>query len=170
MAEHERVVAAFGNAVRRVPAARWTVPVAAGKWSPAEEALHVVRSYELAVGVDAGDVVMQRRVAPALASLSRWLLLPLLLRSGRFPHGAAAPVEVWPDADDARRLDRDALVARLGRAADEAARALRAADAVRPRRRIVHAYFGSLSPLLALRLVSAHARHHARAFARREGA
>ena len=167
MAEHERSVALFRDAVRRVPAARWTVPVADGKWSPAEEALHVVRGYELATGVDAGDVVMRPRVAPAVASLSRWLLLPLLLRTGRFLRGVGSPEEVRPDADAARRLDPGALLARLDRAAVEGARALRAADATRPPHRIVHAYFGALPPLLALRLVSAHTRHHVRAFARR---
>ena len=166
VAEHETSVAAFRAAVRGIPAAGWTA-AAAGKWSPAEEALHVVATYELGTTIAAGDVVMRPRVPRAVAALSRWLLLPWLLRTGGFPRGADAPREVRPDRAVAHALDAAALLARLDRVADAAMRALRAADARRPRPRIVHAYFGPLPPLGALRLVSAHTRHHARALARR---
>ena len=167
VAEHERSVALFRESVRAVPAARWAVPSAPGTWSPAEEALHVVATYELGSAIERGDVVMRRRTSPALAAVSRWVLLPALLRVDRCPVGAAAPREVRPDRAAARAMDAAALVARLDAAADAAVRALRQADGRDPRPRIVHAYFGPLSPLLALRLVSAHTRHHARALARR---
>jgi hypothetical protein len=167
LADHEVAVAEFRAQVAQVPPERWQAPAAEGKWSPAEEALHVALAYELALANLAGGVGMRLRVSPLRARLLRWFLLPQLLRTGKFPREVPAPREIRPSSDEAHTLTAPALLARLERAAQGAAEALHAAQGRRPPVRMVHAYFGALRPLTALRLLSAHTRHHARRLARR---
>jgi hypothetical protein len=95
----------------------------------------------------------------------RTLMLPMIFATKRFPRGATAPVEVVPDAAEARLLMPDAAATRLQRVADQAAAALRRAAAERAATSFTHAYFGRLAPHATLRLLSAHTRHHARVLA-----
>lgn len=161
-AEHEASIAEFLAQIDRVPPERWQVPAAPNKWSPAEEAYHVLMAYEFGRAAATGGTEMRLRVSPAQARLARWLVLPFVLRTGRFPRGAAAPREVRPPRTEAHALSAPELAERLRQVAAEAALAVREADARRPPARVVHAYFGSLPLLPALRLMSAHTRHHAR--------
>ncbi len=108
---------------------------------------------------------MRLRVSQPVALFSRIVILPVILTFKRFPRGARAPSEVAPDAAEARLLMPEEAATRLRRVADEAAAALRRAAAERPAPSMTHAYFGALSPYAALRLLSAHTRHHARALA-----
>ena len=163
--EHEAVVSEFLRTIERIGPAEWSRTPSPDRWSPAAVALHVCISYEL--GRDAANGVrsMRLRSAPPIAWLSRTLLLPLMFATKRFPRNAPAPREVRPDLDEAARLGQPAIAARLGESAAAAAAALRDADGRRPTTRFTHAYFGSLSPLATLRLLSAHTRHHARRLA-----
>jgi hypothetical protein len=108
---------------------------------------------------------MRLLVSPSRAWALRTLLLPVILLTGRFPRGVRAPVEVVPDARSERSLP-DVEIARLQRVSGEAAVVLRRVADARPVPRPMHAYFGPLTPLTALRVLSAHTRHHARALAR----
>ena len=136
--------------------------MAEGKWSPAEVVLHVTLSYEFARAAVTEGAAMRLRVPPVSAWLSRHLLLPLLLRTTTFPRGAASPTEVRPSSAEARTLTAASAGDRLARAAAMAASVLRSAEDRQPGFRVTHAYFGSLSPRIALRLLSAHTRHHVR--------
>lgn len=156
------MLAAYVARLRAVPATRWHEPAAEGKWSAAEEALHIVLAYEIGLAGSAGGPGMQMRVSPGWARLSRLLVLPVILRTSWFPRGATAPREVRPPAAEARGLTREQLEARLRLVAGNAANGLRAADVRETVPRFVHAYFGPVSPLTALRLLSAHTRHHTR--------
>ncbi len=160
LAEHERQIAAYVRRMRAVAPAAWAAPRADERWHPAAEALHVAMAYE--VGVDACKNGRQMRlvVSPRVAWVSRTVLLPLFLRTRTFPRNARAPREVRPDVDVAIAMSCDELVARLTAAAHAAAHALREADDRQPPFRLMHAYFGALPPLTALRLLSAHTRHH----------
>lgn len=164
--EHDAAVAEFLAVVSTVPSDRWNVAPAPGKWSPAEEVLHVVLSYEVALrGVRTG-AGMRSRVSPARALALRWLVLPVMLESSWFPH-ARAPVEVRPPGDTVPSApDRtfDSLRMRLAQVASEVRAELPAAP---PAMRFDHAYFGKLAPRVAMRMLAAHTRHHARALARR---
>ncbi len=170
ISEHDEVLADFISHVQRVQPGHWWLSTKAGKWSPAEEALHVVIAYELgsgAVAAPGGEGGMRMLVSPRRAWLSRQILLPLLLLSKRFPRGAQAPAEVVPSLSEAATLSAADVTARLVNSAREAAAALRRTDASATPRRFVHAYFGPLEALSTLRLLSAHTRHHTRHFARR---
>ena len=74
-------------------------------------------------------------------------------------------MEVVPDLAEARTLGQAAGVERLERVCADAATALRGAARKRPMPTAQHAYFGTLTPYIALRLLSAHTRHHGRALA-----
>ncbi len=158
--EHQREVTAFVEAIERFDVTRWHGTSAPGRWSAAALALHVTLSYEFGIAAARGGPGMRMRSHPAIAFVSRTLVLPLLLAARRFPRGARAPAEVQPDEREALRLSTDEAIARLRRSAQDAIVALREAADHHPTRRIAHAYFGPLTPLAALRMLSAHTRHH----------
>lgn len=166
-AEHDSVVARFRDRVTSFPPDRWHQRPAPGRWSAAELALHVCDSYAYGVAAATGGRGMRLRVPRLVAWVSRTVLLPRMLAAERFPRGARAPEEVVPDAADALALSPREAGLRLSRCAQEAVDGLRAAAERTPARRITHAYFGALTPLLALRLLSAHTRHHADGIAAR---
>jgi hypothetical protein len=113
---------------------------------------------------------MRLRVPRPAAWFARTVLLPRMLAAERFPRGAEAPAEVRPDLARARAFDQPEMRAHLCAVAEAAARALRDADEQRPAVRVTHAYFGPLRSLAALRLLSAHTRHHAAGVERRGAA
>ncbi len=160
VAEHARTVTEFEGRAAAVPARLWTVPRAPGKWTPAQEVLHVALAYEYGVSAVQGTAAMRLHVPALAAWFARTFILPRILRTGRFPRGADAPDVVRPDAG-AVPEDPAAGAARVRRAADAALAALRGA-ADDPAVRVPHAYFGPMRPLDTVRLVTLHTRHHAR--------
>ena len=161
--EHDEVLQRYVRRMRAVPAERWTTPRAPGKWSAAQEALHVAMAYEAGIRACSGGTAMKLVTSPAVAWASRNVLLPLILRLRIFPPNAPAPREVRPDAALAAGIPQDEMEARLRETAERAVRELREADGRQPPLRVMHAYFGPLTPLVAMRVLVAHTRHHARA-------
>lgn len=99
---------------------------------------------------------MRLRAPTFVVFLSRTVILPVMLWRKRFPREAPAPSEVRPDLSRAHALTQVDLLEMLAAAADRAVTALRQPHASR----VTHAYFGALSPYRALRLLTAHTRHH----------
>lgn len=159
LVDHATALDAFVARVESVPDAAWHRERAPGKWSPAALALHVIDAYRLCdASIRKGGGGMRLRVAPWKAWIGRNIYFPVMLARRRFPQGAPAPMEVRPDLDAAACLTRAEAVSTLRHVADAAIAAL----IVAPRStRFVHAYFGGLSPLMTLRLLGAHTRHHA---------
>jgi hypothetical protein len=166
IAEHEATVAAFGEHARRSPPARWLVPPSAGKWTAAEETLHVVLAYEVGLETVRGTRELRRRATPARAAVLRWLVLPIILRSDWFPR-ASAPREIRPVNLTPEEASVESLISRLERAGASIAEELRSAERDGSSVRIAHPYFGPLALKEATRLMSAHTRHHMRQMARR---
>ena len=162
IAEHDTVVREFLAACERCPAGDWNTSPAPGKWSSSAVALHVCHAYELGQNAMAGGPGMRLRVSKPYAWLLRNLLLPVIIATKRFPRGARAPREVAPDLEEARTLTPPAAATRLRRVAAEAAAAFRQARGDRSATLVTHAYFGPLTPYMALRMLSAHTKHHAR--------
>jgi hypothetical protein len=167
IAEHETVVRDFLAACEQCPVSDWNTSPAAGKWPTAAVALHVCHAYELGQNALAGGPGMRLRVSKPYAWLLRNLLLPVIVATKRFPRGARAPREVAPDLEEARMLTPDAAAKRLTRVAAEAAAAFQQARRSRSAPLVTHAYFGPLAPYAALRMLSAHTRHHARGLRQR---
>jgi hypothetical protein len=161
IAEHDTVVREFLDVCKRCPPGDWHRTPAAGKWSTAAVALHVCRAYELGQSAMAGGPSMRLRVSKPYSWLLRTLMLPVIVATKRFPR-ARAPREVAPDLEEAKLLTPHAAAARLKRVADEAAAAFRQVGRDRSAPLLTHAYFGALTPYVALRMLSAHTRHHAR--------
>jgi hypothetical protein len=155
--EHDIEVGAFIAAIRETPADRWHHRTDPARWTAAELALHVIAAYELGEGVGRGEPGMALRLPRWRAWLLRTFALPRIFASRRFPQNAPAPREVRPDPEAAAALTPDDAMARLEATAEAARRVLRSAG---PAAGMVHAYFGRLSPLQTLRLLSAHTRHH----------
>ena len=165
IAEHESAVREFLAVCERCAPGDWHRAPAPDKWSTAAVALHVCRSYELGRNAMAGGPSMRLRVSKQYSWLLRTLMLPVILATTRFPRGVRAPREVAPDPEEAKLLTPDAAATRLKRVADETAAAFRQAGRGRSTPLMTHAYFGPLTPYKALRMLSAHTRHHARALA-----
>lgn len=160
---HEATAAQFVTLLRRLPLERWQQPQPGRKWSPADEAIHIALSYEMALATMTQGATMQPRVSAARARLLRWLVLPVILRTNWFPR-ASAPAEVRPPEAEARAATVDSTAGRIERAA---AGITKAAARVEPGARFQHAYFGPLPPQVVVRLLAAHTRHHHRTLARR---
>jgi hypothetical protein len=165
IAEHESAVREFLAVCERCAPGDWHRAPAPDEWSTAAVALHVCRAYELGRNTMSGGSGMRLRVSKTYAWFLRTLMLPVILATTRFPRGVRAPREVAPDLEEAKLLTPDAAATRLKRVANEAAAALREGGRDRSAPAMTHAYFGPLTPYAALRMLSAHTRHHARALA-----
>jgi hypothetical protein len=158
--EHDEVLADFVAAVERLDPDSWHRPMGPGRWSPAALTVHVIQSYELGRASMAGGASMRVIVPRPVSWLARNIALPIFLARRTFPKGAEAPAEVRPDLGVAASLSQSAACAMLHTVAQSSIDALRSANLGGPPRRFIHAIFGPLDPLLTLRLVSAHTRHH----------
>ena len=157
-AEHAAAIQQFTDAARLLPSARWSDPLAPGKWSPAEVTGHVAEAYRVLNGELAGGAGMQLLGPPLQRFLLRHTLLPRLLSTGRFPARARAPAETRPRRVEA---DPETGVAVFARLAEEFVAALGKRAGTGPVR-LTHAYFGALDARQAIRLCAVHTRHHAR--------
>ena len=157
LADFEAAAAAFRSGAAAIPSDAWERPRAEGKWSPAQETEHIVLSHELFLSQLHGGPPMRAIVTGWKLLALRALVLPWILRTGRFPRGARAPRESRPVAVGASRAD---LLGRLDRAV-RGVSALLTADGsrvIRPPLR--HPYFGMMTATQVVRLSTLHTRHH----------
>jgi hypothetical protein len=165
VARHDAAVREFLAACESCAPDDW-YRAADGKWSTAAVALHICNTYELGRDAMTRGVGMRLVVSERYAWALRTFVLPWIIATTRFPR-ARAPREVVPGENETKQLTPEAARTRLMRAAREAANAFRGSAASPATPRMTHAYFGSLSPYTALRLLTAHTRHHARALTRK---
>ena len=153
--EHRKAVGECTATIRGVAAAQWTAARAEGKWTAAEIAEHLRIAYDPLLSEVGGGSGMAVRLPWWKQKLVRWKFLPLILRGG-FPKGAPAPREIRPTSHSATPEE---AAHRLTRSAEEfLGRLAEAAD--RRTVRLTHPYFGKLTALEALTLLTSHARHH----------
>jgi hypothetical protein len=155
--EHREVVGDAVAVIEAIPSTLWSQPLGPSRWTFAAMALHIGQAYEFSRNAALRGDEMRLRVPAAAAWIARHTLLPLSLATRRFPQGARAPREVRPDESLALTLTPQACAAHVAARAAEAVGALHAAD---PSLRVQHAYFGPIPALTALRVLSAHTRHH----------
>lgn len=152
----EAAAADFRSRAERVPAEQWDRPRSEGKWSPSQEAEHIVLSHELFLAQLAGGPGMRVIATGWRRFALRWLVLPYILRTGRFPR-ARAPRESRPGATPA---SRDELIARLDRATRGVVELVERDDRAAGRE-LRHPFFGLLSVVQVVQLSTVHTRHHA---------
>lgn len=156
-ARHRQAIEAVRRTLASVPLASWEAPAGPGKWSPAEIAEHLCLSYDPLLAELDGGSGYSLRLKGWKRLLARWRYLPTILEHGRFPEGVPAPREARPSSHPASPA---AASIRLAESASRFERRLTEAHASGPVR-LTHAYFGKLSAPQVLRLLAAHARHHA---------
>ena len=148
---NRQAVQAFLASARAVPAARWDLPRAEGKWSPAQVAEHVALGYEAARDVLRGRAPGAGAPPRLLRPLIRAFLLRPVLWLGRFPAASKAPAELQPGAcPGVGVLDRLRAAAE---AFESEAAAARSAS-------IDHPAFGRLPLVDLVRLQEIHTKHH----------
>jgi hypothetical protein len=153
--EHRRAIGDCAESIRSVSLRDWTVACAEGKWSPAQIAEHLRMAYDPPLAELGGGAGFALRLPWWKRRLLRWKALPLILRGG-FPKGAPAPREIRPTSHSATPDEAASL---LPRAAEEFLRELAETARRRPVR-LTHPYFGGLTALETVTLLTSHARHH----------
>jgi len=156
LADHEAAIEHCIAAARRVPDDKWTAPRADGKWSPAQQLVHIGLAYQMVY-----DDLNGRPPKPRMTRGRQWILrtfvLPFVIGRDWFGNRPVpAPREVRPPAEIA---DRDAIDAQLR---DRARVCVEAMLAAPKGARVSHPYFGSLPLLKMLKVGTSHTRHHTR--------
>lgn len=161
--EHQRALDDFVARVGAIPPDQWTAPRAPGHWSAAQELAHVTLTYEIFASELSGGPGMRIAVPVVRRTILRWLVLPYVLWTGRFPGRPRAPRETRPPENGSR----EEWLGRLRIATETVSASLATALRDRSRIRLSHAYFGKLTLREGLRLVTVHTRHHARKLSER---
>lgn len=156
--DYARATNDFIAATDAVPTAAWARPRMEGKWSPAQEVEHITLAHELFGAQLAGAAPMRVLITGWRGVLVRSLVLPWILRTGRFPR-ARAPREARPSPAP---IDREVLMTRLEAAATMISADLERRGAAAHTTRLDHPYFGAMSLAQTLRLTTVHTRHHRR--------
>jgi hypothetical protein len=155
---HSAAVRRFLDAGAALSQAQWRMPIAKGKWTPAQITQHVVQTYQV--------LIRQLRTGQALQVQTGWLLRQILrvvvlrpiMWTRRLPPGAQAAEALLPiegEAGQQEKLEqlRDAA-ATFGAELDS-----RRYDAAV---RLTHHIFGSVTAVNGLDFVALHTDHHAR--------
>lgn len=160
--QHRRSVAAFIAEAESVAPEEWEVPMAPGKWSPAQVAEHLRLTYEVVCRELEGGDGVRVRTSWWLRPILRFRFLPMILGERRLPAGARAPREIRPGSGP---FPRAALLEALRRDAE------RAEEAIAQRQPGAHGFthhvFGRLAAGDALRFAAVHNEHHTRQVAGR---
>lgn len=158
LADHRAAVAEFIARANAIPADRWLVPRAEGKWTPAQEARHLVLTYEAFVKDLRSGEHMQLRGTPWRRRLWKLIGLPSIIWRKRIPRAVRAPREARPDWES---TDANTLLGELLSRAEEFEAVFAGTWQGAPRRRVTHPFFGRITLDDAIRLAAVHTRHHA---------
>ena len=149
-------VSAFVGAARAVPTAKWAIPRAPGKWSPAQVTEHVTFTYEQSLLMLRGTYDEPAPVGPFTQMLARWLFLPVLFKREKFGKGLQAPDFIRPTMSPPSSTT---LLNRLeGAAHDLEADLAAASNSNGPS--IAHPVFGHLPLGHLVHFLAIHTNHH----------
>ncbi|HEY5220243.1 MAG TPA: DinB family protein [Gemmatimonadaceae bacterium] len=148
----------FAARANAIPGDRWDVPRAPGKWTPAQEAKHLVLGYGAYIRELHGEPTFRLKGRWWQRRLWRWTFLPRILASGQIMRAVRAPREVRPpDAPG----DQTTLIAEFHSAIATFDTAVREVQHESPGQRVRHPYFGALTLTELVRFCTVHIRHHA---------
>jgi hypothetical protein len=158
LADHEAALDRCLAAARLVPDDKWSMPRSDGKWSPAQQVVHVGLAYQM-VYDDLRGNAPRPRMTRTWQFILRTFFLPFVIGYDWFRNGVPAPREVRPPADV---IDREAVDAQVRERARLCVEAMLAAP---KGARVSHPYFGSIPLLKMLKVGTSHTRHHTRIIA-----
>lgn len=158
LADHQAAVAEFIQRAIAVPAERWLMPRAEGKWTPAQETRHLVLTYEAFMRDLRDEGRLRLRGTPLRRFVWKLIGLPSITWRKRIPRAVRAPREARPEWE----------VAGAGELLPELLRRTQEFEAVfvdrwnrDPHRRVTHPFFGRITLDDAIRVATVHTRHHA---------
>lgn len=156
--DHQAAIQEFVNHANALSPDAWLVPRAEGKWTPAQEARHLILTYTAFTHDLTGEKVMVVRRAPWRLWLWRTIGLTQILWRRRIPVAVQAPRGARPEWE---ATPREALLAELHAHAARFDAVVAELWRSRPSQRMHHPFFGGLTLDQAIRLSSVHTRHHA---------
>lgn len=156
--DHAASVQEFAAKAGRVGAARWLVPRAEGKWTPAQETRHLILAYDAFLRDASGAGKMQLRGSRMMRRIWRLFGLTVILWRKRIPVAARAPRESRPEWEPASAAE---LLPLFHDRATRFAETITRLQKHEPGRTFTHPYFGELAIDQTLTLVAVHNRHHA---------
>jgi uncharacterized damage-inducible protein DinB len=158
LADHQAAVVEFITRARAIPEHRWVTPRAEGKWTPAQEARHLVLTYEAFLRDLRTGEHMQLRGTPWRRRLWKLIGLASIIWRKRIPRAVRAPREARPDWESA---SASTLLPELLRRTEEFEAVFADTWSGEPRRRVTHPFFGAITLDEAIQLAAVHTRHHA---------
>jgi hypothetical protein len=156
--DHGGAVREFIDRANAVAEPQWLVPRGEGKWTPAQETLHLVLTYDSFLRDLRGEDTLALRGTPLRRFLWRTIGLTTVLWRKRIHVAVRAPREVRPEWIETPRV---ALVADFESRARDFEALFARAWREEPRRRMTHPLFGAVALDPAIRLITVHTLHHA---------
>ena len=157
--DHAASAREFIAKAERVSAAQWLVPRAEGKWTPAQEARHLILAYD-ALLRDAGGTGKMRLKGNALKRrIWRLIGLTSILWRKRIPVAARAPKEARPEWEPAPASE---LLPVFHSRVSEFTEKIVHLQKNEPGKRFTHPYFGDIAIEQTLVFLAVHNSHHAK--------
>jgi hypothetical protein len=156
--DHAASVREFATKAGAVGDARWLVPRAEGKWTPAQETRHLILAYDAFLRDASGTGKMRLKGTRWKRRIWRLFGLTAILWRKRIPVAARAPRESTPEWEPALSAE---LIPQFQDRAELFAETITRLQRHEPNRTFTHPYFGELAIEQTLTLVAVHNRHHA---------
>jgi len=156
--DHAASIREFAAKAERVDASRWLVPRAEGKWTPAQEARHLILAYDALLRDGHGTGKMQLKGNPLKRRVWRLIGLTSILWRRKIPAAVRAPREARPEWEAGSAAE---LLPTLRARAAELAETITRLQKDEPGRTFTHPYFGEIAIEHTLTFLAVHNRHHA---------
>jgi DinB superfamily len=165
LARHAVAANAYATAAGAVDADSWSVPVAEGKWSPAQVTEHLNKTYQVIIAELRGGPGIRIRSSWLVRQLLRQTVLHSIIRKRRLPKGARAPLEVMPRVVEGSQAD---VIDRFTHLAHEFAEVCEVNRAENRGRKLTHHIFGEIELSRGVDFVTIHIEHHQRQIERKD--
>ena len=156
VARHTKSAAAFADTARTVEEESWSIPVGAGKWSPAQITEHLNQTYRVILRELRGEQGIRVRTPWLLRLLLRQTVLRSIYRKRKLPRGARAPSEIVPKGMGGTKSELLERFATLAREFDGEVLGNRE----NRNRKLTHHVFGQIELLPGIDFIAIHIEHH----------
>lgn len=158
LADHRASVREFVERASAVPAERWQVPRGEGKWTPAQEARHLVLTYEALMRDLRREERMRLKGTPLRRMIWKAIGLSWIIWLKRIPRAVRAPRELRPESESAGAAE---LLPAFLRNTQEFEVMFARQWSEEPDQRLTHPFFGAITLDETIQLLAVHNRHHA---------
>ena len=157
--DHAASAREFVARARAVSDAQWLVPRAEGKWTPAQEARHLILAYDALLRDAVGTGKMRLKGNAVKRRIWRLFGLTSILWRKRIPVAARAPKEARPEWEPAPASE---LLPIFEARVSKFEQTITHLQKHEPGKRFTHPYFGDIAIEQTLVFLAVHNRHHTR--------